>query len=185
MRRSLAWCALLVASGLLLPLAAHAHFQTRNPALCASVNVGNPDWVNPNLAVSDNGAYATSTVNDNQVTDALQCTQYGFTIPAGATILGIIVRIERRTSAGAAGAPRQDAAMRVLKAGVAQAADRSTTTPYTTADVLEDHGTATDLWGTAWTAADVNDTNFGGRFQAFKNGTAGANLTISDRKSVV
>jgi hypothetical protein len=172
---------LMLAAGSLLPLAAHAQAtlsQVRSPATCISFDVGNPNWGNPARAVSSNNSFATSAVNDNQSTDALVCTQYGFAIPASATVLGIIVRVERRASSIVA--PTRDALVRVLKGGAAEPAERATGTAYTTADVVEDHGTAIDLWGTTWTPADINDNpGFGAAFMAYKNGTAGGNITVS------
>ena len=162
---------------LLAPFAAHAAFQTRSPATCISFDIGNPNWGNPDRAQTSNDADATATVNDNQTTDALVCLQYGFSIPAGATVLGIIVRVERSATAG--GSPKRDAIMRILKGGVAEPADRSTATNYTTGDVVEDHGGATDLWGTTWTDADINDANFGAAFAAQKAGGAGGAATVS------
>jgi len=165
---------LLAGSVLLLPMAARAQTtlsQARSPASCISFDVGNPNWGNPVRAQTSNNSDATVTLNDNQASDALVCLQYGFAIPASATVEGIIVRIERATSAGSS--PRRDFLVRVLKAGVAEPAERATTTDYTTTDVIEDHGTATDLWGTTWTPAEINDPNFGAAFMAYKNGAAG------------
>ncbi len=56
--------------------------------------------------------------------------------------------------------------MRLVKAGTIQATDRSTTTTYTTGDTVETHGGPTDLWGTTWTAAEINAANFGAAFAA-------------------
>jgi len=99
----------LAAAGLLLaPAAGHAQAtlsQARSPASCVSFDVGNPNWNQAARAVSSNNSVATSTVNDNQATDALVCTQYAFAIPASATVLGIIIRVERRVSATAGVAP--------------------------------------------------------------------------------
>ncbi len=175
-----AWRArLLIAGSLLLPLAAHAQTtvsQARSPANCISFDVGNPNWGNPDRAETSNNSDATVTLNDNQASDALVCLQYGFTVPASATVQGIIVRIERATSAGSS--PRRDFLVRVLKGGVAEPAERATTTAYTTTDVVEDHGAAADLWGTTWTPAEINDPNFGAAFMAYKDGTAGGNEQV-------
>jgi len=173
----------LAAAGLLLaPAAGHAQAtlsQARSPASCVSFDVGNPNWNQAARAVSSNNSVATSTVNDNQATDALVCTQYAFAIPASATVLGIIIRVERRVSATAGVAPTRDFSVRVLKGGAAEPAERATATAYTTVDAVEDHGTAIDLWGTTWTPAEINAASFGATFMAHKNGTAGANLTVS------
>jgi MSHA biogenesis protein MshQ len=174
---------LLLAVAALTPFAAHAHSGSvvGNPTGCVNVAVGgNPNWVNPGNALTSNGTVATSAVGDNQATDALHCTGYGFAIPAGATIEGIIIRVERRTSAVPPGtAPTQDFQVRVIKGGVVQAFEGATTTAYTGADVIEPHGSAAELWGTTWTAADINAANFGARFMAFKNGTTGGGVTVS------
>ena len=151
--------------------------QTRSPAGCISSDIGGPNWGNAGRAVSSNNSYATVGVNDNQNSDLLLCGAYGFSIPAGATILGIIVDVERRVNSTAA--PTQDFQMRLIKGGAVQATDRSTATAYTLVDTVEPHGGATDLWGTTWTPADINAANFGAAFSTFKNGTAGGGLTVS------
>ena len=166
---------------LLTPLLSHGQAilsQLRSPANCISFNLGNPNWNNAARAETSNDAFATSTVNDNQTTDALVCTQYNFSIPPSAAILGIVVRLERSQNTTAGVSRIRDALMRILKAGVAEPADRATTTDWNTNDdTVEDHGGAADLWGTTWTPADINDANFGAGFAAFKNGTQGGNVT--------
>jgi len=153
---------------------------TKSPGSCVSMPVVSVlGWTNPARAVSSNNSYATRSLNDLNVSDYLQCTNYGFAIPAGATINGITVKVERKAS----NTGIQDAAMRLVKnvAGVAtiQATNRSTTTAYTTVDVIEPHGGAADLWGDTWTIADINTTNFGAAFAAKKPGTAGGARTVS------
>jgi hypothetical protein len=169
---------LLLLAVLALPPAALAHTQTRSPATCITFDLGggNPAWANPDRAQTSNNSDASANVNDNQTTDALVCYDYGFAIPAGATVLGIVVNVERSTSAG--GSPRRDALMVVLKAFAAAPADRSTTTNYTGGDVVEPHGGATDLWGTTWTPAEINDIGFGAGFAAQKAGATGGSETV-------
>lgn len=170
---------LLLAAGLLPPLAAHAHSQVRDPANCSSIEIGNPDWGTPANAQTSNNARTTSTVNDDQTTDVLRCLNYGFTIPVGATILGVIVNVERRVNTTAGVSPVLDERVQLLKAGVVQPADRADgVTTYTTGDVTIAHGSATDLWGTTWTPADINNANFGVDFAAFKNGAAGGGVQV-------
>ncbi len=163
----------LALAALVGPLAAHAHTQTRSPASCITFDLGggNPAWANPDRAQTSNNSDATVNLDDNDTSDALVCFDYGFAIPAGATVLGIIVKLERSTSSG--GSARRDAIMVVLKGGAAAPADRATATAYTTGDVVEDHGGATDLWGTTWTPADINDAGFGAGFAAIKAGATG------------
>ncbi|MCR4303396.1 MAG: hypothetical protein NUV63_04090, partial [Gallionella sp.] len=149
--------------------------QTASPSTCVTVAGTNNDWSNAGLAVSSDGNDATASVNDGQRTDYLQCTGYGFTIPAGATINGITVNVERASS----NTGTQDFAMRVVKAGVIGTTDRSTATAYPTTDAYEAHGGAADLWGTTWTVTDINAANFGAAFASQKPGSAGGARTIS------
>lgn len=153
---------------------------TLNPSNCVNVaGFGTLAWGTPANAVSSNNAYATVSLNNFQVSNYLRCTGYGFAIPAGAVILGVTVSVERKaTNTGI-----RDAAMRLVRdvAGVptVQATDRSTLTNYTTADVIEAHGGAADLWGGAWTDADINSANFGAAFASQKPGSAGWARTVS------
>ncbi|HQS56903.1 MAG: hypothetical protein B7Y56_01965 [Gallionellales bacterium 35-53-114] len=154
---------------------------TRSPSNCVNVGgIGTQAWTNPARAVSSNNSYATRALNDLQVSNYLRCTNYGFAIPAGATIVGISVNVERRASSTNS---LRDAAMRLVKdvsgAPAIQATDRSTLTFYPTADTLEAHGGSADLWGDAWAYTDINSTNFGAAFAAQKPGTANGARTVS------
>ena len=153
---------------------------TLNPSSCVNVTgIGTLAWGTPANAVSSNNVYTTVSLTDLQVSNYLRCTGYGFAIPVGATINGVTVRVERKAS----NTGIRDAAMRLVKdvagAPTIQATDRSTVTSYTTADVIEAHGGAADLWGGAWTTADINLANFGAAFASQKPGTAGGARTVS------
>ena len=171
---------LFIAAVLLMGMsgAAVAVTVTASPTACASVaGIGTVAWTNPGNAVSSNNSYATASV-DGTTTNYLQCTGYNFAIPAGATINGITVNIERKSSSTNNGGSA-DAAMRLVKAGTIGATDRTTGTTYTTSDVIEAHGSAADLWGTTWTVADINNANFGAAFAATKASSGGAAHTVS------
>jgi uncharacterized repeat protein (TIGR01451 family) len=149
---------------------------TASPSSCQNTaGVGTQAWTNPGNAVSSNNSYATASVNDNQITNWLECTGYGFSIPADSTITGITLNVERSANNTLV----QDYEVRLIKGGVRGAADRATTTNYTNADVVEAHGSSSDMWATTWTPAEVNAANFGAAFSAFKNGTAGGARTVS------
>lgn len=167
----------LFALALSFAQAAGAVTVTASPTTCATVaGIGTVNWGGPANARTSNNSYATANV-DGTTSRYLQCTGYNFAIPTGATITGITVRVERRSSSTANGGSR-DAAMRLVKAGLIGATDRATATIYTTADVIEAHGGATDLWGTTWTPAEINAANFGAAFAATKPSATGAAHTI-------
>lgn len=175
-RRLAVWAAALLLAALSGPVAALT--QTRTAGSCASVaGIGSVAWSNPGDAVSNDDVYASATV-DGTITNYLQCTSYGLSIPTGATIEGITVNVERKSSRTQNGGS-QDAAMRIIKGGVVGTVDRSSGTVYTTADATEPHGGATDLWGETWTAADINAANFGAAFAATKPDPGGLAHTIT------
>ncbi len=170
---------LLVLVFLLIGIGASANAVTvtASPGSCSSVaGIGTIAWANAaGATATGDSSLATASVDDNQVTRYLQCTGYNFAIPSGATITGITVNVQR--SATASGV--QDAAVRIVKAGVIGTADRSTSTAYTTSLAYEAHGSASDLWGSTWSASDINAANFGAAFAAQKPSTTGGARTVS------
>jgi hypothetical protein len=116
-------------------------------------------WVNPGNATASDNTYATSTGNVNAAspTHYLKSTGYGFAIPANAIINGIIVYIEYHDNYGLI-----ESSIRLLKAGTYVGTDHATATSLSfSSDVVYARGGASDLWGTTWTASDINNANFG------------------------
>lgn len=150
------------------------------PSSCGNSDAG-ASWFNTSNALSDNSFYAIALLNKSS-TRYLRCTGYDFSsIPAGATIDGITVRVDRRGGSNGF----QDNAMRLVKAGTIGATDRATNTKYTTSDVVEAHGGPTDLWGDTWTLADINNANFGAAFSAIKTNAGYAYVYVDYIQIVV
>ncbi|MEA5097069.1 MAG: DUF6701 domain-containing protein [Burkholderiaceae bacterium] len=171
----LAACALL----LVLPDRVRADSVTASPTDCWSgASLGNSrTWSNAGYVYASDNYRANASVNDNQVTNYLMCTGYGFAIPTDSVINGISVNVERYASDTLI----QDYAVRLVKAGVVQNGDRSTTSTYPTSassEASEAHGGTADLWGTTWTPEEINASNFGAAFAAKKNGTSGGSRTV-------
>lgn len=62
-------------------------------------NVSTAAWTNPgNTAASDNGYTAGFSLGSNIATQYLKATNFGFSIPDGATIDGIEAKVERNCS---------------------------------------------------------------------------------------
>lgn len=153
---------------------------TAFPSTCTSVTgVGSKVWTNPGRAVATDASYATAALSNGNNSNYLRCTDYGFNIPANATITGIRVNVTRKLGSGGA----MDMDVLVIKGGtISTAVDRATTTAYTTTDVNEDHGDSADLWGLSWTVADINATNFGVAFAAKR--TSGSPTVSVDSISI-
>ena len=130
-----------------------------NPATCTNdASTGTIAWSPATLP-----AQVALKGNNNDVSNFLKCTGYGFTIPAGSVIDGITVTVNRSESrAGMV----QDVAMRIVKNGTIGATDRSNAAFWPTAAGAQTYGSAADLWGNTWTVADINAANFGAAISA-------------------
>lgn len=117
-------------------------------------------WTNASNAVGtpDN----TCAERTGAAGGSLDLTGFGFTIPAAAVIQGITVEVKMAATSASEGVR-----VRLLKGGspttnfqdingAAGQTDCSTSAFRTV-------GGPTDLWGTTWTAADINAANFGVR----------------------
>lgn len=122
-------------------------------AVSDSTLAGNA-WSNPGNAGASDSSYATASSNGTQY---LKATGFGFSIPTGAVIDGIVVEWERKAS----GSTVKDKAVRIVKGGTVGATDKSVTTDWPTTDAFASYGSAADLWGETWTAADINAASFG------------------------
>ncbi len=81
------------------------------------------------------------------------------------------------TSTGSVGA-LQDSTVQLLKAGAPVGSNKAVATNWGFSNATATYGSASDLWGAAWTAADVNATNFGLRFAA-KNVGVGSSASAT------
>ncbi|MFZ2540644.1 MAG: hypothetical protein WAW75_02595, partial [Gallionella sp.] len=140
---------------------------TRNPGSCENLaGVGTRAWTPTptfNVNTSDN-AYATATATSaisTQLTNYLKCTGYGFVIPAGATINGIVVKLERKISNTGSASGKDNDVKLLNAAGTIVGTNHATATAYTTTDIIEAHGTSADTWAAGLTLADINNANFG------------------------
>jgi hypothetical protein len=134
-----------------------------SPGTCADDSaVGTVAWANPdNAKVSDN-VYAV--LSGGTSSHYLKATNFGFSIPTGATINGILLEIQQRVVTSGDGAnPSQ---VRIVKAdGSIGTTNKGSSSMYgiwqSTTPAYWSFGSSTDLWGETWTPADINDVDFG------------------------
>lgn len=119
---------------------------------------GTAIWSNPSNAGASDNSYATATAAVAVDTHYLKATNFGFAIPPGATIDGIVVEVEKKVSAGTL---TVDQRVRIVKGGAVGSTDKSSGTAWSTSEGYVTYGAANDLWGESWTDADINDTTFG------------------------
>lgn len=131
-----------------------------------STNTNDASWSNPGRVTANDGSFASCGMSKGtEVGDALDADNFAFAIPAGATIDGIEVIIDRRESATNDNVV--DHTVRLFKEGTlagSNKADTSTEWPTTAAE--RTYGSPTDLWGTTWTVDNINHADHGVRLNA-------------------
>jgi hypothetical protein len=126
-------------------------------------------WLNPdNVSGSDNiYSWLDDTGSDNEsYTDYLVISNFNFNLPAGASIYGIKVDIERSD-------PNQvtyDYSIRIVKNGNIGSADRASGLAYPATDDYTSFGSNSDLWGESWAPSDINYSKFGVAISATRKG---------------
>lgn len=126
-------------------------------------SAGDVAWNNPSEALASDDVYATRTLFSGQTTQYLELTGFGFSIPGGAPISGIVVEVER--SDGGVSTVK-DHTVQLLKGGAAAGDNKATGATWPGSDATATYGGASDLWGESWTDSDVNASNFGVRIRA-------------------
>ena len=108
------------------------------------------------FAVDNNSGTGTATSCGNGKKDRQRFYTYGVSLPGGATVKGIEVRLDAKVDS-TSGSPKFCVQLS-WDGGVSWTAAKSTTT-LTTAEASYVLGGATDTWGHTWTTTDLNNTN--------------------------
>jgi hypothetical protein len=148
-------------------------------AVSLSTTPGTP-WNNPTNVYAADIQPASCTLSGYPACSGTTCyystgiaaTGFGFSIPPTDNIDGIVVEIRRRSVNSLANLT--DSTVMLLKAGALTGINQASATVWSLSYAYASYGSATDLWGTTWTAADINDPNFGLYFSVFVgNNTTG------------
>lgn len=119
--------------------------------------VGSLIWNNPNNAKTSNNVYTTAVGGRyGGISHYLKATNFGFSIPGDATINGIKVQYERKATG-----TLSDIYVRIVKAGVVKSTNRAKAGNWSTTEAYYTYGSSSDKWGTTWTPAQINASNFG------------------------
>jgi len=145
--------------GLVLTIVVIGALAASGPTLAATqwryAGTASGSWLNlTNATGSPNSTCATAA---SAVT--LNVTNFGFTIPAGSTIVKIEVALRYSTGSSAP-------SIQLLKGGAPAGTTRTGHTGGSGCPGTEDvFGDYYDLWDASWTAEEINAANFGVRFQ--------------------
>jgi hypothetical protein len=118
---------------------------------------------NAGAATASDGDFVTFGPSGSaSATNYLKVTGFGFSIPVGATIDGIVVEWEKACETNVGGWTAKDSAVRIVKGGAIGSTDKSIAGiwPSVTPAFIS-HGGSSDLWGETWAYSDINDSTFG------------------------
>lgn len=136
-----------------------------------NADAGDFSWSSPGNITADDGSYAAvSDADAGATTQYLHATNFGFAIPAGATIDGIQVRIARLRN----GTPNVvDHTVQLIKGGWRSGTNNADTgTVWPTTETNKDYGGASNLWGNTLSPSDLNASNFGIALRATTSGSS-------------
>lgn len=87
---------------------------------------------------------------------------FGFSIPTGATINGIVVTLQFARYDPGGSTSARDYSVKIVKNNTITGNDKFTLAEHASSTPTnKTYGSSTDLWGETWTAADINNSNFG------------------------
>ena len=121
---------------------------------------GNTAWSNPTNIEGD----ATSTAatcapgTNDHTSQRLRASNFGFEIPTGATIVGVLAEMEVQSSNNSRW---QETSIQLLVSGAESGNDKGGTSTWTTTKGFREWGGASDLWGLSLTPTIVNNSGFG------------------------
>lgn len=132
---------------------------TMSPGTMADdATVGTVAWSNPDNAKVSDDVYAVVT-GLNQTSHYLKATNFGFSIPTGATINGVLVEVEGHVTAGSYSQVAN------LFSGSYSADKAGTGSLGFPSDAVSSFGSSNDLWGKSLTSGNINDATFGVGFK--------------------
>ena len=125
------------------------------------------------------GSLPTAVVCTFQGSDANKAvtlmSQYSNSLTGGSSPKSVYTN----TTTGGSISALQDLTVQLLKAGSLVGSNKASSTGWSTSKTTVGYGSSSDLWGTTWTPADLNASNFGLRFAAKNVVTGIAVVTAS------
>lgn len=144
-------------------------------------SAGTQEWFFPEQATTNDGStsFTDPPISGPEDTHYLRLTNFGFSIPTGSTIDGIVVEVYGRgrgwdgtfTNSNALA---NDVTAQLLAGGSMTGSNRASggSLPIGSFDSWQ-YGSTVDKWGTTWSVSTVNGAGFGFALQVNFQGTSG------------
>ena len=155
-----------VSGGQLKKYAPTAASKTGSTAT-SNTNSGSYIWSTPSYSLIPDGSCSTASpaAGNSGLTHRLEVKGFGFSVPALAQILGITATIRRKADHNNLSNNWyvKDNSVRLIGAdGNYKGSDKAVTSLFWPTSLTNAvYGGSTDLWGAAWSAADINSPSFG------------------------
>lgn len=149
-----------------------------NPNVMADdSSIGTVAWGAVNNAKVSDDARANADSNDLEDSHYLKATDFGFSVSG--TIEGIELEVEQSGGKLFSGLFPRENSIKLVKGGSVCCTNKSTTAVLPSSDTYISYGGASDLWGEAWTAAQINATDFGAVFGVELRGQGGSDNSFA------
>jgi hypothetical protein len=119
-------------------------------------------WTNPGNITANDSVVATVTVTTTN-SDWLVANNFGFSIPSGSTIDGIVATVN--ASANASSSAVDNGAFLIHANSSFSPSNQATNSALPTTLTDKTYGGSSSTWGDSWTATDINSANFGFAFR--------------------
>ncbi len=162
-----------------------------NPSAASTANAVTGGAASPISWLNVNNVFTNDGLNSNlqfsttgQESRMLEATGFGFAIPSGATIRGIKAEYNVQRTGGSGQIYIRTVGL--SKSGVREAGVKSYVSGGAGTVALDAvmqyraYGSSSDLWGTSWTATDINNSAFGA-WIVMRNASQGADSTHDPR----
>lgn len=129
-------------------------------------------WSNVTNVFSSDNSYATNTCSGN--TDYILATGFGFSIPSGATIDGIVVEVEDKCNIAGV------SLLRVILywGGTDRGLGKSSASDMGTSDAYESMGSSVDTWNAFPAGTNINLSDFGVKIWVTVGGKSAATVSV-------
>lgn len=143
--------------------------------------VGTVAWSSPSNATALDSANANATVTFSEVvTHYLKCTDFNFSVPAGASIDGISVEINCKGSKTGTGSIPAFATIKLVNGAGTVVGDNKATGSLPTSFTYVNFGSSSDTWAASLTQSDITDVDFGVVISVFLDASGPGDTSTAD-----
>ncbi len=133
--------------------------QTLNPQTSANIAGGGTDWINPNNAKIVDGSYATSSyLAAELLSDELRLTNFGYSLPEGASLTGLTAAITRMKITGGVITSVKDVQIQLVYNGSNIGDNKSVSAEWNLSSLRVD---IFDMFDSILTKEIIEDSSFG------------------------